>query len=133
MRFIFHTIFRTSFFAELGIKFEVCFGPFRQGFRYHQEELSGIPFGHLRALEHRAEEAAVIGQEDGLDDVEIAFGLNVVVIPDTPDPQCLVIFVDDANHTPLKALHGIFGLEAKQTATQGPCQIERVVPRIPLG
>ena len=32
-------------------------------------------------------QAAVIGQKDGLDDIEVAFGLNVVVIPTRRTPS----------------------------------------------
>ena len=115
------TFFYTRFFVDLGVCLQVLLGPIRKRVRQHQIELCAVSIGDLGGLQDRTKKAAVVGQKDRLDDIQIAFRLDVVIVTHTAKAQGLVVFMHDADHALTKALDGVFSLERDQAMAQGPC------------
>lgn len=119
-----HTFFYVRFFVDLGVCLQVLLSPVRERVGQHQVELCAVPIGDLCGLQNRAKKATVIGQEDRLDDIQIALRLDVVIVTHTAKTQGLIVFVDDADHALAKALDRILSLERDQAMAQGPCDEE---------
>ena len=78
--------------------FDVVLRPNRQRLRLHQIKYGAVPVHDLRGLQDAAEKTSVIDQQHGLDHIQIAFGLDVVVVPDAAKTERFVIAVDNADH-----------------------------------
>lgn len=109
----------------------MVFCPNRERFRLHQVELGTVPFTHFCGLEDRTEQPAIVGQQDRLNDIQIPLRFNVIVISDTPDAQCFIIHMDDADSAVTKPLHRILTLELDQAVTEWSGNVGQIIPLVP--
>ena len=63
---------------------------------------------------YSAEQAAIVCQQCGLNDIQIPLGFNVVIVPHPTQAQCFVVLMNDANAAIAEPLHWMFPLKLNQ-------------------
>ena len=114
------------------MRFDMLLGPLGQSSRLHEEEPGYILFAHLSSLQDRAKQPAVVGQQHRLNHIKVPFGLDVVVVPNPPDAEGLIVLMDNADGTAGKPLDRVFPLKLHQCMPQGSCQKGLIIPAIPV-
>lgn len=96
----------------------------------HQVELSAVPIAHLCRLKHCAESAAVVRKKCRLNNVQIAFGFDIVVVSDPPDAQRFIVSVHDTDRAFSEALDRRCTLKLDQAFPQRASKKQGVLTSI---
>ena len=115
------------------MRFDVLFCPRRQRFRLHEIELRGITIGHLSGLQDSAEKAAVIRQHDRLNDIQVPFGLYIIVVTHPAATKRLIILMDDADGTGTEPFNRSFPLKLDQCIPKWPHEKRLIFFEIAVG